>query len=133
MRALCFSRARYRPDRFFLLLYVAQAGHRESHVPPLHEPHQGLPALSFHFFLCLLDILLQSAGLGGRTCAAAAIASEASAASSVSASHSVLSPQDRLPGVERPRERYSYGERHIFVRRRFEDFNADLRRARRLS
>ena len=70
--------------------YVAQAGHREPHVPPLTESHRGLPALSFQLFRCLLDISPQLLGLGGRTCAAAA-ASEAPAVSSVSASYSAPS------------------------------------------
>jgi len=36
--------------------YDTKSGHRKSHVPPLHESHWGLPALSFQFCCCLLDI-----------------------------------------------------------------------------
>jgi len=62
LRVLCFlSRAIDLTDS---PSYVAQTGHRELHVPPLHEPHWGLPALSFHLCRCLLDISPQLLRLG---------------------------------------------------------------------
>jgi len=89
LRVLCFlSRAIDLTDS---PSYVAQTGHRELHVPPLHEPHWGLPALSFHLCRCLLDISPQLLRLGGRTPVAAAAASGASAAPSVSTSYSASS------------------------------------------
>ena len=78
LRTLFFPLSRYRINRLSLL--CAETGHREPHVPPSHESHRGLPALSFQLCRCLLDISPQLLGLGGRTRAAAAAAAGSEAA-----------------------------------------------------
>ena len=83
---IIFSLLRYRLNRLSLLLQGGSPRCNRSH----HDLTQRGPPYCFHFFFWFLDIYSQLLGLGGRT-RAAATASKASTASSISASYSAPS------------------------------------------
>ena len=82
LHALCFSLSRYRLNR--PPLPCSEIVSPRPQIPPRSESKDGLPPRRFQRCCWLLGIVPQSAGLGSRTrAAAAASASEASAASAI--------------------------------------------------